>query len=57
MVSSQQINDLPLNGRIYVFLAQLSAGVTVAQQDNLPNAGTPGMAETGAFSANGANEY
>ena len=57
VVGSQQINDLPLNGRIYVFLAQLSAGVTVAQQDNLPNAGTPGMAETGAFSANGANEY
>jgi hypothetical protein len=28
MVGSQQVNDLPLNGRNYTFLAQLSAGVS-----------------------------
>lgn len=53
VVGARQINDLPLNGRNYVFLAQLSAGVTVAQQDNLGNSGTTGMAATGSFSANG----
>src|ERR1700761_2181909 len=31
VVSAQQINDLPLNGRNYYFLAQLAAGVTFGQ--------------------------
>ena len=47
VVGSREINDLPLNGRNYVFLAQLSAGVTVAQQDDR------GLDSNGWFSANG----
>ncbi len=47
VVGSRQINDLPLNGRNYVFLAQLSAGVSVAQEDDR------GLDASGWFSANG----
>ncbi|HEY6291729.1 MAG TPA: TonB-dependent receptor [Terriglobia bacterium] len=46
-VSGREVNDLPLNGRNFTFLAQLAAGVTVAQPD------TRGNAASGAFSANG----
>jgi hypothetical protein len=47
VVDSQSVNDLPLNGRNFTFLAQISAGV------NTPQADTRGNAENGAFSANG----
>src|SRR5258708_4220182 len=47
VVASRQINDLPLNGRDFTFLAQLSPGVTFAQQDNR------GLGANGNFSANG----
>lgn len=47
VVPTKTINDLPLNGRNYVFLAQLDAGVTTSQQD------TRGLAANGGFSANG----
>jgi hypothetical protein len=47
VVGARAINDLPLNGRNYVFLAQLSAGVTVAQEDER------GLDASGWFSANG----
>ena len=47
VVDSKSINDLPLNGRNFTFLAQLSAGV------NTPQADTRGNAASGAFSANG----
>lgn len=47
VVGSQNVNDLPLNGRNFTFLAQLSAGV------NTPQADTRGNAENGAFAANG----
>jgi outer membrane receptor protein involved in Fe transport len=47
VVTSRAINDLPLNGRNFTFLAQLSAGV------NTPEADTRGNAASGAFSANG----
>ena len=47
VVGSQAINDLPLNGRNYTFLAQLSAGVTQNQQD------TRGLGASGSFAANG----
>jgi carboxypeptidase family protein/TonB-dependent receptor-like protein len=47
VVGSREINNLPLNGRNYVFLAQLSAGVTVAQEDDR------GLDASGWFSANG----
>lgn len=33
VVATQQVNDLPLNGRNYQFLAQLAAGVTFGQKD------------------------
>src|SRR5580698_6057435 len=33
VVGSAQINNLPLNGRNYFFLAQLAPGVTFSQQD------------------------
>jgi hypothetical protein len=55
VIEAQQINDLPLNGRNYFFLAQLSAGVTTAQTD------TRGEDSNGRFAANGArpteNDY
>ncbi|MGC2401131.1 MAG: TonB-dependent receptor [Acidobacteriaceae bacterium] len=47
VVAAKVISDLPLNGRNYTFLAQLSAGVTQAQQD------TRGLAANGGFSSNG----
>src|SRR5262252_2122577 len=47
VVDSKSVNELPLNGRNFTFLAQLSAGV------NTPQADTRGNAATGAFSANG----
>jgi hypothetical protein len=46
-VSSQTLNNLPLNGRNFTFLAQLGAGV------NTPQADTRGNAQSGAFTANG----
>jgi hypothetical protein len=47
VVEGKQINDLPLNGRNYTFLAQLSAGVNEMQQDSR------GLGLSGGFSANG----
>ena len=47
VVTEQSVNNLPLNGRNFTFLAQLSAGV------NTPQADTRGNAASGAFSANG----
>jgi Carboxypeptidase regulatory-like domain/TonB dependent receptor len=47
VVNSRSVNNLPLNGRNFTFLAQLSAGV------NTPQADTRGNAASGAFSANG----
>src|SRR3989440_5452349 len=55
VVDSRSVNDLPLNGRNFTFLAQLAAGV------NTPQADTRGNAASGAFAANGnrpaANNY
>ncbi|MGO8791545.1 MAG: carboxypeptidase regulatory-like domain-containing protein [Terriglobia bacterium] len=47
VVGSQQVNDLPLNGRNFTFLAQTTAGVTQMQQDSR------GFGASGGFSANG----
>src|SRR6266571_5038212 len=47
VVDSRSVNDLPLNGRNFTFLAQLSAGV------NTPQADTRGNAANSAFAANG----
>ncbi len=47
VVGSRSVNNLPLNGRNFTFLAQLVAGV------NSPQADTRGNAENGAFAANG----
>src|SRR5208282_3501179 len=47
VIDSRNVNNLPLNGRNFTFLAQLSAGV------NTPQADTRGNAASGAFSANG----
>jgi hypothetical protein len=47
VMDSRNVDNLPLNGRNFTFLAQLSAGV------NTPQADTRGNAASGAFSANG----
>jgi hypothetical protein len=47
VVETRSINDLPLNGRNFTFLAQLAAGVTQDQED------TRGLGASGSFSANG----
>jgi hypothetical protein len=47
VIGSDQINSLPLNGRNYFFLAQLTPGVTFSQQD------ARGEASNGRFAANG----
>ena len=46
-VTGQTINNLPLNGRNFTFLAQLGAGASTPQAD------TRGNAQSGAFTANG----
>jgi len=47
VMDQRNVDNLPLNGRNFTFLAQLSAGV------NTPQADTRGNAASGAFSANG----
>lgn len=47
VVDQASVNNLPLNGRNFTFLAQLAAGVNTPQPD------TRGNAASGAFSANG----
>jgi len=47
VIGERQVNDLPLNGRNFTFLAQLGAGMQTPQAD------TRGNAASGAFSANG----
>lgn len=47
VIGKRDINNLPLNGRNYIFLAQLAAGVTQGQED------TRGLGASGSFSANG----
>jgi len=55
LVNQRTINDLPLNGRNAAFLAQLSPGVTFAQNDSR------GLQASGSFTANGSrrtqNDY
>ncbi len=46
-IDRETVNNLPLNGRNFTFLAQLSAGVNSSQAD------TRGNANSGAFTANG----
>ena len=47
VIDQRSVNELPLNGRNFTFLAQLVQGV------NSPQSDTRGNASTGAFSANG----
>jgi hypothetical protein len=47
VINARAVNDLPLNGRNFTFLAQLTAGVTVGQPDNR------GLMNSGSFTANG----
>src|SRR5262249_16853603 len=51
IIDSRSVNNLPLNGRNYTFLAQLAAGVNSAQANARSDA--LGNAATGAFAANG----
>ena len=55
LVDEKVLNDLPLNGRNAAFLAQLSPGVTIAQNDSR------GLQASGSFTANGSrrtqNDY
>ncbi len=47
VVGTREVNNLPLNGRNFTFLAQLTAGVVIGQQE------TRGLNASGDFSANG----
>ncbi len=47
VLDQRNVNNLPLNGRNFTFLAQLAAGV------NTPESDTRGNASSGAFTANG----
>lgn len=47
VIGEHEVNNLPLNGRNFTFLAQLGAGMQTPQAD------TRGNAASGAFSANG----
>jgi hypothetical protein len=47
VVGSREVNDLPLEGRNYTFLAQLQAGVTKVQANGR------GLSATGSFTSNG----
>src|SRR5215813_7238525 len=47
VINERNVDNLPLNGRNFTFLAQLAAGV------NSPQADTRGNAASGAFAANG----
>jgi hypothetical protein len=47
-IDTQQVSDLPLNGRNYTYLSQLSAGVTAMQGGRVSGSG-------GGFTANGLN--
>ena len=47
VIGERSVNNLPLNGRNFTFLAQLAAGVTQDQQD------TRGLGASGSFAANG----
>ena len=47
VISQRTINNLPLNGRNFTFLAQLAAGVTQSQQDSR------GLGASGSFATNG----
>ena len=47
VVTERTVNDLPLNGRNFTFLAQIGAGTQTPQAD------TRGNAASGAFTANG----
>lgn len=49
VVAGGAVNNLPLNGRNFTFLAQLSAGVNIMQQD------ARGLSASGSFVANGQN--
>ncbi len=50
-VTSQQVNDLPLNGRNYTVLSQTAAGVTRMQSGRVSGTGLGGGG--GGFTANG----
>src|SRR3984885_5483874 len=47
VIEEREVKSLPLNGRNFTFLAQLSAGGTQAQAD------TRGLGQSGSFTANG----
>src|SRR5438309_7613593 len=47
VIGERTVDALPLNGRNFTFLAQLSAGVTQGQQDSR------GLGDSGSFAANG----
>jgi hypothetical protein len=49
VIGSREVNDLPLNGRNYTFLAQLEAGVTSVE----PAENWRGLTQSGSFVANG----
>lgn len=57
MLGTQSVQDLPLNGRNYVNLVQVTAGVNAAQPNSMQSGNRNGDRRlTGAYSANGQSE-
>ena len=57
MLGEESLQDLPLNGRNYVNLLQVMAGVNAAQPSSLQSGNrNSDRRQTGAYSANGQSD-
>ncbi len=58
LLGAQSVQDLPLNGRNYVNLLQVAAGVNAGQPNSLQGGNrNTDQRQTGSYSANGMSDY